>query len=61
MNTILLKIYLQLQNFTPDEGGQDLIEYALVSALIAVASIAMMRKVGSAVNIVFSNISRGLA
>lgn len=61
MNNMLLKIYLKMQNFKGDETGQDLIEYALVSALIAVTSIAMLRKVGSAVNVVFSNISSGLA
>ncbi len=61
MNNILLKIYLKMQNLSRDEAGQDLIEYALVAALIAVVSIAMMRKVGSAVNMVFSNISSALA
>lgn len=61
MHNALLKIYLKMQNLGDDEKGQDLIEYALVAALIAVVSIAMLRKVGSAVNAVFSNISSGLA
>ncbi|MGB0063924.1 MAG: Flp family type IVb pilin [Terracidiphilus sp.] len=61
MNNMLLKIYLKMQNFSSDETGQDLIEYALVAALIAVTSIAMVRKVGSLVNTVFSNISSALA
>ncbi len=61
MNDLLLKIYVKMQNLRGDETGQDLIEYALVAALIAVTSIAMLRKVGSAVNMVFSNISSGLA
>ena len=61
MHNLLLKIYLKIQNLNRDESGQDLIEYALVAALIAVTSIAMLRKVGSAVNMVFSNISSSLA
>ena len=61
MHNLLLKIYLKMQNLGRDESGQDLIEYALVAALIAVVAISMMRKVGSSVNTVFSNISSGLA
>jgi pilus assembly protein Flp/PilA len=61
MNNILLKIYLKMQNLRYDETGQDLIEYALVAAMIAVVAVAMLRKVGSSVNTVFSNISSGLA
>ena len=61
MNNMLLKIYLKLQNLRSDDEGQDLIEYALVAAMIAVVAISMMRKVGSSVNTVFSNISSGLA
>lgn len=61
MHNALLRIYLKMQNLRDDENGQDLIEYALVAALIAVVSVSMLRKVGSAVNLVFSNISSGLA
>jgi pilus assembly protein Flp/PilA len=60
VHNLLLRIYLKVQNLRRDETGQDLIEYALVSALIAVVSVAMMRKVGTAVNLVFSNISKSL-
>ncbi|MGH9561053.1 MAG: Flp family type IVb pilin [Terracidiphilus sp.] len=61
MNNLLLRIYLRIQNLRSDETGQDLIEYALVAAMIAVVAVAMLRKVGTAVNTVFSNISSGLA
>lgn len=60
VHNMLLRIYLKMQNFGDDETGQDLIEYALVAALIAVTSIAMLRKVGTAVNVVFSSISSAL-
>ncbi len=61
MNNLFLAMYVKLNNLMKHEEGQDLIEYALVAALIAVVSIAMMSKVGSAVNTVFSNISSALA
>jgi pilus assembly protein Flp/PilA len=61
MNNLFLAMYVKLNNLMKNEEGQDLIEYALVAALIAVVSIAMMKSVGSAVNTVFSNISSALA
>jgi pilus assembly protein Flp/PilA len=60
MNNLILAMYVKLNNLMKHEEGQDLIEYALVAALIAVVSIAMMSKVGTAVNSVFSNISAAL-
>jgi len=52
---------VKLQNLTNREEGQDLIEYALVAALIAVAAIAGMNKIATAINTLFSNISASLA
>ena len=48
-------------NIWQDDLGQDLIEYALISALIAVAAISGMKHVASAVLLVFSNVSSLLA
>jgi pilus assembly protein Flp/PilA len=39
-----------------DESGQDLIEYALVAALIALAATAGMSQVADAINLAFSTI-----
>ena len=39
-----------------DESGQDLIEYALAGSLIALAAIATMQGLGTAINNTFSNI-----
>lgn len=61
MQNGLLKLYLKLRNIAHDEAGQDLIETALATALIAIVAVATMRSVGSAVNTVFSNISSSLA
>ena len=43
-----------------DEGGQGMVEYALILVLIAVVVIIVLSVVGNQVNNVFSNISNGL-
>jgi pilus assembly protein Flp/PilA len=53
-------MYVKMQNLMKHEEGQDLIEYALVAALIAVATIASMQKVASAMNIIFSQVATTL-
>ena len=44
-----------------DESGQDLIEYALVAALIAFAAIAGMNYVAKSINNAFSQIGNKLS
>ena len=39
-----------------DTGGQDLVEYALVAGLVAVAAVACMPGLSGAVNTVFTKI-----
>ncbi len=60
MKTALLKMYVNLQMFK-DEHGQDLIEYALVVALIAFAATAGMNSVATKINTAFINIGNKLA
>ena len=43
-----------------EESGQDLIEYALIAALIALAATVGMKVVASAVNSAFSSIGTKL-
>ena len=43
-----------------DEQGQDLIEYALVVALIAFAAITGMQTVANGINLAFGNIATRL-
>jgi pilus assembly protein Flp/PilA len=50
-----------MQTLLADERGQDLIEYALVVALIAFAATAGMSVVASKINIAFGNIGTKLA
>jgi pilus assembly protein Flp/PilA len=49
------------QQFIKDEQGQDLIEYALVVALIAFAATVGMSNVANGINNAFSTISSKLA
>jgi Flp pilus assembly pilin Flp len=61
MNHLLLKLHLTVQRLTCDVEGQDLVEYALLTCLIALAAIAGVRHVATAVSAVFSNVSSSLA
>jgi len=60
MQTFLLKQYVRMQTLLADERGQDLIEYALVVALIAFAATAGMNTVANKINTAFSNIGNKL-
>lgn len=60
MNTMLIKLYLKLQNLKNNEEGQDLVEYALVVALIAFGATAGMRGLASGINLAFSDVSSDL-
>jgi len=60
MNNTLLNLYVKFQGLRNEEG-QDLVEYALLVALIALVCVTGVSNVASAVNTVFSNISSSLA
>lgn len=59
MKDYLTRLYITAQIFLKDEG-QDLIEYALVVALIAFAATAGMGTVATAINSAFSKIGTKL-
>lgn len=61
MNTMFLKLYVKVQDLASREEGQDLVEYALLVSLVALAAIAGVNKVSAAINTVFTNISTSLA
>jgi pilus assembly protein Flp/PilA len=61
MNTLLLKMYVKFQDLASREEGQDLVEYALVVALIAFGAIAGMKVLASGLNNAFNTISTTLA
>ncbi|MGP8252156.1 MAG: Flp family type IVb pilin [Terracidiphilus sp.] len=61
MSTLVLKMLVKAQSLINREEGQDLVEYALLVALIALVAVAGINQVASAVNTVFSSISTTLA
>lgn len=61
MNTMLLRLYVKFQNLLNREEGQDLVEYALTVALIALGSAASMQSVATAISNEFASISVTLA
>ena len=60
MNTLLLKLLIKFQDFRSREEGQDMVEYALVVALIAFGAVAGMRALSTALNTAFKGISTTL-
>ena len=57
MNHQLLKLYVQMKTLLAREEGQDLVEYALVVALIAFGAITGMGFLATGINNAFSGIS----
>ncbi len=60
MNNMLLKLHLKLQELMNREEGQDLVEYALVIALVSIAAVAALTTLSSKVTSVFSTIATDL-
>ena len=59
MNDFLLKLYTKAQILREDHG-QDLIEYALIAALIAVACVAAMGTLAGKIVTEFGNVGAKL-
>ena len=60
MKEQLWKLSIKIQNMLSREEGQDLIEYALVVALIAFAATAGMSSVANGINTAFGNIGNAI-
>ncbi len=61
MNNLFLKLLVKVQNLLARDDGQDLVEYALLVSLIALAVIGGVKHVATAITGAFSNISTSLA
>jgi pilus assembly protein Flp/PilA len=57
MNTLYLKLLVKIQNLTMQEEGQDLVEYALLIALISTAVVAGATKLAAAITSQFNTIA----
>jgi pilus assembly protein Flp/PilA len=60
MNQFLIAVYVKLVCLTCREDGQDLVEYALITALLSFGWVAGVRSVASALNSAFGQISTTL-
>ena len=59
MNTMILKAFVKMQMLKAqlkDEQGQDLIEYALVVALICFGAVAGMNALAGKINAAFASV-----
>jgi pilus assembly protein Flp/PilA len=61
MNNLFLKMYVKVQDLLNREEGQDLVEYALLITLVALAAVSGVKGVATAINQVFTNISNTLS
>jgi pilus assembly protein Flp/PilA len=57
---MMLNLCLYVRNLIEREEGQDLVEYALVVALIAFGAIAGMSKLATGINQAFTGIANTL-
>ena len=57
MNEMILKMYVNLKTAMASEEGQDLVEYALVVALIAFGAVTGMGYLATGINHAFSDIA----
>ena len=60
MNDLMIKMYVAAKALIEREEGQDLVEYALVVALIAFGAIAGMKFLATGINQAFSGIATTL-
>ena len=60
MNDLYIRTLVYLRQLIEDEQGQDLVEYALVVALIAFGAIAGMSYLAKGINHAFSGIATTL-
>jgi pilus assembly protein Flp/PilA len=60
MNNLMLKIYVAYKSVMAREEGQDLVEYALVVALIAFGAVAGMNALAGGINTAFQDVSSSL-
>ena len=60
MKNYFLMLSVKFQDLVTREEGQDLIEYALVVALIAFAAVGSMQTLAKDINNAFANIGNSL-
>ena len=60
MQGLLLKLYVKVQCLLAQDDGQNMIEYALVAALVALGATAAMTSFAGQISTAFSNVGSSL-
>ena len=60
MRSEIWQLYSRMQSLLSREEGQDLVEYALVVALIALGATVAMQGLGSEISAIFGSITTSL-
>jgi pilus assembly protein Flp/PilA len=60
MNNILLMLSFRLRDLVNHEEGQDLVQYAMICAVLAFGVVAGMTQLATGLNKAFDNISTSL-
>jgi len=55
-----MQVFDRIRGLVKDDSGQDLLEYALLIALIALVAFGAVAAAGSQVNTIFTNIANQL-
>ncbi len=61
MNNLFLNLYVKFQILMDREDGQDMVEYALAVALIALAATASTRSLAQGISTSYNHLSTKLA
>ena len=61
VNRTIFKLFVKLQDLKRGEEGQDLVEYALMVAVLAFGATTGMHALAGGINTAFSRISSSLA
>ena len=60
-SALALKLFSAVRNLLAREDGQDLVEYALVCAIIAFGAVTAMKGLSAEINVAFKTISSSLS
>ena len=60
MKNALLKLYVMMQNLVSREDGQDLIEYALLVAIIALGAVSILGVLSGQIVAAFTAVGNAL-
>ncbi len=61
LNDKMLKLSIKIKTLLSDDRGQDLVEYALVVAIIALGATVAMQSLSGEINSIFNQISTKLS